>query len=48
MLIKLLQKVELVAAIILSSLWAGVQLGNILICIVIVFLTPFALADWLR
>ena len=44
MLIELLRALERVLGTILGALWAGVQVGNVLICLFIVLLAPVVLA----
>lgn len=44
MLIELLRALERVLGGILCGLWAGVQVGNVLICLFIVLLAPLVLA----
>jgi hypothetical protein len=46
MLINLLRAIERVLGTILAGLWTGVQVGNVLICLVIVILAPAVLAGF--
>lgn len=46
MLIELLRAIERLLGAMLGGLWAGVQVGNVLICLFILLLTPAVLAGW--
>lgn len=44
MLIELLRAIERVSGAILGGLWVSLQVGNVLICVLIVLLAPAVLA----
>jgi len=46
MLIELLREIQRVLGTILCGLWAGVQVGNVLICLLIVIIAPAAFAGF--
>jgi hypothetical protein len=46
MLIKLMRMLEMITGCLLCSLCAGIQLGNVLICVFIVLMVPAVLVGW--
>jgi hypothetical protein len=46
MLIKLMRMLEMISGYLLGSLCAGVQIGNVLICLFIVLMVPAVLVGW--
>ena len=46
MLIKIMRTLEMMTGYLLGSLCAGVQVGNILICVFILLMVPAVLIGW--